>query len=249
MGRNKLIIGNWKMNGRRESNQQLLERLVAYPVAHEVMPVVCVPYPYLTQCVDYLSGSRVSWGAQDVSEYEAGAYTGEVSAGMLVDCGCRYVLVGHSERRIYFAESSESVARKAFQALQHGITAVVCVGESLAQRNDGLLAEVLEIQLGALLKAGVSLERCVIAYEPVWAIGTGRTADEQQVEDALRCIRQWGVSHGASASSLKVLYGGSVNAANAGALLALPDLDGVLVGGASLIADDFMAICDAAARV
>jgi triosephosphate isomerase len=244
--RRKLIVGNWKMHGSRPANAALLAAITgARPFLADV--AVCVPFPYLTETAATLAATGIDWGAQDCSAHEHGAYTGEVSAPMLAECGCRYTIVGHSERRGYHAESDEGVAAKAKAALARAVTPIVCVGETLAQREAGHTDEVVKRQLSVVIH---QLAHCageiVVAYEPVWAIGTGRTAtpaQAQQVHALLRAQLQAATGHGAR---VRILYGGSVKADNAKALFAMPDIDGALVGGASLKADEFIAICRAA---
>ena len=244
--RRKLVVGNWKMNGNRPANAELLAALVAArPFVADV--AVCVPFVYLSETAAQLAGSDIRWGAQDVSAHDEGAYTGEVSAGMLHECGCRYAIVGHSERRAYHAESDEVVAAKARAALGRGVTPIVCVGETLEQRDAGQTEDVVKRQLSAVIH---TLAHCaaemVVAYEPVWAIGTGRTATPEQaqaVHAVLRAQLHAATGHG---DRLPILYGGSVKADNAAALFAQADIDGGLIGGASLKAADFVAICRAA---
>ena len=209
---------------------------------------VCVPFPYLSQAQQKLSGSNVKWGAQNAHQSEKGAFTGEVSAAMLRDFDCSYAIVGHSERRAYFGEDSRLVAEK-FLAVQHaGITPILCVGETLEQRESGITESVVAGQLDALIQLGgvQALQNGVIAYEPVWAIGTGKTATSGQAQEIHMFIRQRIASlDGQVATKLCILYGGSVKANNAAELFAMPDIDGGLIGGASLVADDFLAICRA----
>lgn len=212
---------------------------------------VCVPFPYLYQAQQQLSGSAVKWGAQDVHQLDKGAYTGEVSAAMLCDFGCRYAIVGHSERRAYYNESSYLVAEKFLAAQQAGITPILCVGETLEQRESGITESVVAGQLDALIQLGgvQALHNAVVAYEPVWAIGTGKTATAVQAQAVHAFIRQRVASHDSQAAAeLCILYGGSVKANNAAELFAMPDIDGGLIGGASLVADEFLAICRAGAR-
>ena len=243
--RGKLVVGNWKMNGGLASNVRLLERLVNdwQPAAGRSI-AVCVPFPYLGQAQAALSGSPIAWGAQDVSAHDAGAYTGEVAATMLIDFGCRFVIVGHSERRQWHREGDADVAAKAGRALAAGVTPVVCVGETLAEREAGVTEEVVVRQLGAVVDAlGADMPRIVLAYEPVWAIGTGRTASPGQAQEVHAVLR--GALDNARAQDVPILYGGSVKAANAPALFAMADVDGGLVGGASLDAVEFLAIARA----
>lgn len=249
--RKPLVVGNWKMNGSLSFNQQLLEGLVTgLPALPELDMAVCVPAPYLAQVAQGLAATPVAWGAQNVSEYAAGAYTGEISVSMLKDFGCRYVLLGHSERRAIFAENDAQIAGKFRQAVTGGLIPVLCVGESQSERDAGQYAEVVQAQLAAVLHsaAGVGAEQFVVAYEPVWAIGTGRTAtpgQAQEVHDLIRsCLAGFDV---AWAEKVQVLYGGSIKPENAAELFGQPDIDGGLIGGASLNAKDFLAICSAAA--
>lgn len=249
--RRKLVAGNWKMHGALAQNAELLDAVRSGMVT---MPgvdcAVCVPFPYLAQAQQKLSGGSVKWGAQDVHQLDKGAYTGEVSAAMLRDFGCSYVIVGHSERRAYYGESSHLVAEKYLAAQQAGLTPILCVGESLEQRESGITEEVVAEQLDALIQLGgvQALRNAVVAYEPVWAIGTGKTATSAQAQAVHAFIRQRVASHdGKIASGLCILYGGSVKANNAVELFAMPDIDGGLIGGASLVADEFLAICRAGA--
>lgn len=244
-----LVAGNWKMNGSLQANRALLEAirqgLADQPPACAV--AVAVPAPYLAQVRELLQGSAVALGAQDVSRHEQGAYTGEVSAAMLGDFGVRYCLAGHSERRQYHGETDELVAAKARQLLAHGITPIVCVGETLAEREAGRTQAVVARQLGAVLdQVGAGAERIVVAYEPVWAIGTGRTATPQEAQQVHAALRAQLAGALAQAAHVPVLYGGSMNAGNAAELLAQPDIDGGLIGGAALKAPDFLKIIHAA---
>lgn len=247
--RRKLVAGNWKMNGSLAQNAGLLDAVRSGAEnLRNVDCAVCVPFPYLSQAQDKLSGSAVKWGAQDVHQLEKGAYTGEVSASMLCDFGCTYVIVGHSERRAYFGESSALVAEKFLSAQRAGLTPILCVGETLEQRENGITEAVVSEQLDALIQLGGAgaLRNAVVAYEPVWAIGTGKTASSGQAQAVHAFIRQRVASHdGQVASGLCILYGGSVKANNAAELFAMPDIDGGLIGGASLAADEFLAICRA----
>ncbi|MBG6081503.1 triose-phosphate isomerase [Rubrivivax gelatinosus] len=245
--RRKLVVGNWKMHGSRPANAELLAALIAgRPYAADV--AVCVPNVFLSETAATLAGSELRWGAQDVSEHEQGAYTGEVSAAMLAECGCRYAIVGHSERRAYHAESDAVVARKAQAALARGVTPIVCVGETLEQRDGGETEAVVKRQLSAVIH---QLTHCageiVVAYEPVWAIGTGRTATPEQAQAVHAVLRSQLHAATGRGHTMRILYGGSVKADNAATLFAQPDIDGGLIGGASLKAADFIAICRAAA--
>jgi len=247
--RRKLVAGNWKMHGALAPNASLLaavrDGMAALP---EVDCAVCVPFPYLAQAQQQLAGSVVKWGAQNVHQLDKGAYTGEVSAAMLAEFGCGYVIVGHSERRSYYGESSKLVAEKFLAAQQAGITPILCVGETLEQRESGITEQVVAEQLGALLERGgvEVLRNAVVAYEPVWAIGTGKTATAEQAQAVHDFIRKRIASQDVQiASALCILYGGSVKANNAAELFAMPDIDGGLIGGASLVADEFLAICRA----
>lgn len=239
----KHIFGNWKMNGSLASNAALLD-LLKQGLGHADCEIaVCAPAPYLAQLQSLLSGSRIAVGAQDVSADASGAFTGEVSGAMLREFGVRYVLVGHSERRQYHAESDEMVARKAQAALANGITPVVCVGETLAQREAGETEAVVRRQLAAVAQRnGHCLSEIVLAYEPVWAIGTGLTATPAQAQAVHAVLRAQLLAATTAAARVPILYGGSMNAANAAELLAQADIDGGLVGGASLKAADFLAI-------
>ncbi len=243
--RGKLIVGNWKMNGGLATNSALLVALLAGWAAPAGRKMgVCVPFPYLGQARDALQGSAIAWGAQDVSAHVAGAYTGEVSAGMLAEFGCGLVLVGHSERRQLHGETDAMVAAKAVAALNGGLTPVVCLGETLAERDAGQTLDVVGRQFDAVAaKLGARLTLVALAYEPVWAIGTGRTATPAEAQAVHGFLRQR--LSAAGAEGVKVLYGGSVKAANAAELFAMPDIDGGLVGGASLDANEFLAIAAA----
>ncbi|HHW63507.1 MAG TPA: triose-phosphate isomerase [Rhodocyclaceae bacterium] len=242
----RLVAGNWKMNGGLVSNRTLLDKLVVQP---GVEMAVCVPYPYLAQLQQRPDGLLL--GAQDVSEYEAGPYTGEVSAAMLAEFGCRYVIVGHSERRALFGEDDLSVGRKALAALGEGVVPIVCVGETLAERDAGRAMSVIGRQLEAVREVlgALAMSKVVLAYEPVWAIGSGRSASSAQVAEVHAGIREWLRARGVSSEGVRILYGGSVKPENAAALFAVPNVDGGLIGGASLVAEDFIAICRAAAGV
>jgi triosephosphate isomerase len=241
--RAKLVAGNWKMNGGRASNRRLLEELqegIAGLSAVEC--AVCVPFPYLGEVAEQLRGSAVPWGAQNVSEHARGAYTGEVSAAMLVEFACRYAIVGHSERRQLFGETDSQVAAKFAAALDAKLTPILCVGETLQERDAGRTEKVVARQLDEVLTTtGIeAFSGAVVAYEPVWAIGTGRTATPEQVQAVHAFIRKR-IFRGT-----RILYGGSVKPDNAKAIFAMPDVDGGLIGGASLVAKDFLAILRAA---
>lgn len=244
----KLIAGNWKMNGSLVDNQQLLRAVLdGLSATDSADAAVCVPAPYLAQVQSLCHGRSLAWGAQDVSEHEQGAYTGEVSAGMLRDFGCRYAIVGHSERRLYHGETDEVVARKAQRALACGITPIVCVGETESQREHGDTELVVKRQLAAVIHAvGHCATEIVVAYEPVWAIGTGRTATPEQAQAVHAVLRAQLRAAAPGQRRVRILYGGSMNAGNAAELLAQPDIDGGLIGGASLKADEFLGIIAAA---
>lgn len=245
--REKLVAGNWKMHGALSENRALLEGVLAG--VRGTRCAVCVPFPYLFQAQSILQGSAVAWGAQNLSQHAMGAYTGEVSAAMLVDFGCRYVLVGHSERRSLYGEDDATVALKFVAAQQAGLTPILCVGETLQEREGGVTDLVVGRQLDAVLdKVGVAgIGRAVVAYEPVWAIGTGRTATPEQAQDVHAFIRgRIAALDPAVADKLVIQYGGSVKALNAAELFSMPDIDGGLIGGASLNAAEFVAICSAA---
>ena len=248
--RQKLVAGNWKMHGNLKSNHQLLQDVVAGVAGlRGVSVAVCVPFPYLAQVQSVLADTPVAWGAQTLNEQAQGAFTGEVSAGMLKDFACRYVLVGHSERRAIYGESDQLVAEKFAAALAAGLHPILCVGETLAQREAGRTVEIVSAQLDAVLsRVGVAaFSSAVVAYEPVWAIGTGRTATSDQAQEVHAAIRaQVACSDAKVAEGLQILYGGSVKPSNAVELFGMPDIDGGLIGGASLVAQDFLAICRAA---
>lgn len=233
--RERLVAGNWKMHGSRESNRALLDAIVAADVAC----AVCVPFPYLAQTAERLRGTKVAWGAQTLSEHAQGAFTGEVSAAMLGEFGCRYVLVGHSERRHLYGETDAQVAAKFTAARAAGITPILCVGETLQERDGARTQEVVARQIDAVLARG-GIGEAVVAYEPVWAIGTGRTATPEQAQEVHGFLRR------RLSAQTRILYGGSVKPDNAASIFAMPDVDGGLIGGASLVARDFIAICRAA---
>jgi len=243
----KLIAGNWKMNGSLAANEGLVTALLAGLDVPNCHVALCVPSVYLPQMQSLVAGSSIDLGAQDVSQHESGAFTGEISGAMLKEFGVRYCIVGHSERRQYHFETDALVAAKAQRALACGITPIVCVGETLAEREAGKTEETVKRQLAAVIHAnGHCISEIVVAYEPVWAIGTGKTAtpeQAQQVHAVLRAQLQAATAH---AGRVHILYGGSMNAANAASLLAQPDIDGGLIGGAALKAADFLQIIGAA---
>ena len=247
--RRKFIAGNWKMNGSLAANAALVAAIKdGLPHPH-CNVAVCVPAPYFAQCQANLSGSAIAWGGQDISVHEAGAYTGEVSAAMLLDFGCTYVIIGHSERRAYHAESNEMVAQKTLRALGAGLTPIVCVGETLAERDAGETESVVGQQLDAVLSIidAEDLAKIVVAYEPVWAIGTGKTATPQMAQDVHAMLRaKLAAKNPILAVDVQILYGGSMKPDNAKELLRMPDIDGGLIGGAALKASDFLEIIRAA---
>ena len=244
--RRKLVVGNWKMHGSRAANAELLAGvLAARPFACDT--AVCTPFVYIADAALMLATSEVRWGAQDVSAHAQGAFTGEISAAMLAELGCRYVLVGHSERRALHAESDLLVAQKAQAALGKGVTPIVCVGETLAEREAGQTAEVVKRQLSAVIHLlGHCAAEMVVAYEPVWAIGTGRTASPAQAQEVHALLRAQLEAATGRCGAMRILYGGSVKPDNAAELFSQPDIDGGLIGGASLKAADFVAIVRAA---
>jgi triosephosphate isomerase len=249
----KLIAGNWKMNGSLVANEALVQGVqqgLAQALGGKHAQVaVCVPATYLSQVQQLVKGSGIDLGSQDVSAHEQGAYTGEVSAAMLKDFAVRYAIVGHSERRQYHGETDEQVAHKAQRALSAGITPIVCVGETLAEREAGKTEEVVKRQLAAVIHTnGHCISEIVVAYEPVWAIGTGKTASPEQAQAVHAVLRAQLKAATAHSDRVHILYGGSMNAANAAELLAQPDIDGGLIGGAALKGADFLTIIAAAAR-
>lgn len=249
MARRKLVAGNWKMHGSLAGNAELLQGVRTGLGGASAEVAVCVPYPYLEQTRQALAGSSIVWGAQDVSEHVQGAYTGEVSAGMLVEFGCRYVIVGHSERRSYYGDSDAIVAAKFEAAQKAGLLPILCVGETLAEREQNVTAEVVTRQMDAVIaRCGIAaLAQSVVAYEPVWAIGTGRTASPEQAQEVHATIRaRIRRDDAVVADKLQILYGGSMKPGNAAELMAQPDIDGGLIGGAALVVADFVAICNAA---
>lgn len=248
--RKKIVAGNWKMNGRRAFANELIGAIAAQPVIG-CEQIVCVPYPYLSGLCDQLSGVALKLGAQNVSEQQDGAFTGEVSAEMLSDCGCDYALVGHSERRSLYGESDQAVAEKFVRAQDGGLIPILCLGETLEERESGATEKVVGRQLDAVVAAaGIgAFVQAVIAYEPVWAIGTGLTASPEQAQEVHAFIRQKLAKEDVRvAAGVSILYGGSVKADNAAALFAGDDIDGGLIGGASLDADSFLAICKATTK-
>ncbi|MBX3611034.1 MAG: triose-phosphate isomerase [Hydrogenophaga sp.] len=243
----KLIAGNWKMNGSLAANEALLRAVIADIGQPGADVALCAPAPYLAQMQTLLQTSPLAWGAQDVSAHEQGAYTGEVSVAMLRDFGCRYAIVGHSERRQYHGETDAVVAAKAQRALSGGVTPIVCVGETLAEREAGDTEQVVKRQLAAVIHAVAHCtSEIVVAYEPVWAIGTGKTASPEQAQQVHAVLRAQLAAATQHPERVRILYGGSMNAANAASLLAQPDIDGGLIGGASLKAPDFLQIVAAA---
>lgn len=244
----KLIAGNWKMNGSLAANDALVRELVRGLDGNAGCTVaVCVPAPYLAQVQALRAGTPLELGAQDVSEQAEGAYTGEVSAAMLKEFGVRYVIIGHSERRQYHGETDAAVADKTKAALAAGITPIVCVGETLAQRDAGRTVDIVKRQMAAVIHTnGHCISEIVIAYEPVWAIGTGKTASPGEAQQVHAVLRAQLKAATPQADRVHILYGGSMNPANAASLLAQPDIDGGLIGGASLKAPDFLQIVRAA---
>jgi triosephosphate isomerase len=247
--RRKIVAGNWKLHGDRKFALELLDAVAAVDAPAGVERIILPPLPYVGELVERYEARGLQFGAQDVSANQKGAYTGEVSATMLVDVGARYGLVGHSERRQYHHESSETVARKFFAAKAAGLVPILCVGETLRERENGQMEWRLQEQLAPILERGAAaVQGAIIAYEPVWAIGTGRTATPEQAQEVHAFIRGEIAQYDARiAGSLPILYGGSVKADNAAELFSQPDVDGGLVGGASLVAADFNAIVAAAA--
>jgi len=233
MARTRLVAGNWKMHGSRAANRALLEAILK-GVPKGSQCAVCPPFPFLAEVAEQLRGSTVALGAQNVSEHAQGAYTGEVSAAMLKELGCRYVIVGHSERRQIYGEADKQVAAKYDAASGAGLTPILCVGETLAEREAGKTEDVVARQLGA-----VAFKEGVLAYEPVWAIGTGKNATPGEAQAVHAFLRK------RVPPDTTILYGGSVKAQNAKAIFAMPDVDGGLIGGASLVAEDFLAILKA----
>jgi triosephosphate isomerase len=248
--RRKLVVGNWKMHGDLAGNKALLEGVLAGVKDLNAADYgVCVPYPYMAQAQSMLQGSNVAWGAQNLSQHEKGAFTGAVAPGMLVDFGCHYVIIGHSERRALFHESNDIAAAKFDTAIKFGLTPIFCVGETLEERESGVTEQIVGRQLEVILNhvGAQALAKAVIAYEPVWAIGTGKTATPEQAQAVHAFIRQRVAQLDAGvAQGLRILYGGSMKPGNAAELMGMPDIDGGLIGGASLVAEEFVAICSAA---
>jgi triosephosphate isomerase (TIM) len=248
--RQKLVAGNWKMYGSRAFTRSLVSGLVAEFAASAPCEIaLCPPFVYLTEAARIAAGSPLALGAQDVSSEDVGAFTGEVSAAMLADAGCRYVIVGHSERRTLYGETDELVAAKFLAAQRHGLVPILCVGESLEEREADQTEAVVGRQLSAVVGAAgiAAFSQAVVAYEPIWAIGTGRTATPEQAQSVHAFIRGLlRTENGTIADFIRVLYGGSVKSANAAELFAMPDVDGGLVGGASLEVEGFTSICRAA---
>ena len=247
--RRKLVAGNWKMNGGLAANQALVQALRAGVGQPACDVAVCPPPVYLAQLQQLLAGqAAIALGAQDVSQHEGGAFTGDVSAAMLKDFGVRYAIVGHSERRQYQGETDLQVATKVKRALAAGITPIVCVGETLSEREQGLTEFIVRRQLSAVIQLnGHCISEIVVAYEPVWAIGTGKTATPTEAQAVHAVLRTQLRAATEQADRVRILYGGSMNAANAAELLAQPDIDGGLIGGAALKAPDFLTIVAAAA--
>ena len=246
--RRKLIAGNWKMHGNLAENEALLSGVLAGMGGVTANVAVCVPFPYLAQIQAKLSGSAVAWGAQNMSQHAKGAFTGEVSAAMLKDFACAYVIVGHSERRAIYGETDAVVAEKFAAAQAAGLTPILCVGETLEEREGGVTEQVVARQLDAVIaKCGIAaFAKAVVAYEPVWAIGTGKTATPDQAQAVHAFIRaKLHALDAAVADGLIIQYGGSMKANNAAELLSQPDIDGGLIGGAALVAEEFLAICRA----
>jgi triosephosphate isomerase (TIM) len=247
--RPRFVVGNWKLNGDLASNAALLDEIGGAAMAREGRTLgVCAPFPYLAQLQSRLLGGAIAYGSQDVSRFDKGAYTGDVSAAMVAEFGCSLAIVGHSERRALFGDSDDVVAAKFAQAKRAGLTPILCVGENLAEREAGTTEIVVARQLGAVIAAhGVdALRGVVVAYEPVWAIGTGKTATPEQAESVHAFLREFVAKSSVEiAQALPILYGGSVKKSNAASLFAQPNIDGGLIGGASLVADEFLGIWQA----
>ena len=255
--RKALVAGNWKMNGSKEQAEKLVSELIegfsssSYALGAQVDVAICPPVVYLDRISQLVEDSEIKLGAQNCSEHSSGAYTGELSATMLVDFGCQYVILGHSERRALFFETDQQVAEKFETVKASGLIPVLCVGETLEERESGETLNIVSTQISAVSDrlGNSAFDNAVIAYEPVWAIGTGKTASPEQAQEVHKAIRnQIAASNEAVAEKLQILYGGSMNAGNAQSLMAMTDIDGGLVGGASLKAQDFLTICQAANR-
>ena len=246
--RQRYVVGNWKLNGSLAANAALIESFGSISAVSGKTLAVCAPFAYLGQLQAALAGSALRYGAQDVSRFDKGAYTGEVSAGMVAEFGCQLAIVGHSERRAIFGDSDEAVAEKFVRAAAAGLTPILCVGEALEEREEGITEVVVARQVAAVIKlAGIeAFAGAVLAYEPVWAIGTGKTASPAQAQDVHRFLRAFIAKHSVEISNkLPILYGGSVKKSNAAELFGQPDIDGGLIGGASLVADEFLGIWQA----
>lgn len=246
--RKTLVAGNWKLNGSKDSIQELLKGILAGMSEAKTDVAVCAPYIYIPLVEEILSGTDVGYGSESISEHDSGAYTGEIAGSMLKEFSCQYAIVGHSERRTIFGEQDADTANKFAAARKHGLTPILCIGELLEERENGTTEEVVARQLDAIidLEGVEALNDAVIAYEPVWAIGTGMTASPQQAQDVHAFIRgKIAALNSGVAEKVQILYGGSVNGGNADELFAMEDIDGGLIGGASLKADDFLAICRA----
>lgn len=248
--RQPLVAGNWKMNGSKSSIKELLDGIKAgMGEVNKAEVAVCPPFVYLADVADQLAGSAVKWGSQNVSHEASGAFTGEIATSMLQDFGCHFAIIGHSERRALYGETDDDVAKKFIAARDAGITAIICVGETLEEREGGVTEEVVARQLDAVMDAAGAdaLADAVIAYEPVWAIGTGKTATPEQAQEVHAFIRnRIAGKNGDVAEKIRILYGGSMKPENAEELIGQADIDGGLIGGASLKADQFLAICRAA---
>ena len=244
--RRSLVVGNWKMNGTLASAEALAKAVIAGLGSSPADAAICAPYVFLPKLQEIVKGTNLALGAQNVADKESGAYTGEVSAAMLGEVGCKYAIVGHSERRSYYGDSDESVAARFCQALSKGLTPILCIGETLEQREQDQTFAVIDQQLAAVINAAgiAAFAGAVIAYEPVWAIGTGKTATDEQAQEVHHYIRQYLAAKDQTiADNIQILYGGSAKPDNAKGLFAMPDIDGGLIGGASLDADSFLKIC------
>ncbi len=250
MGRPRLVVGNWKMNGDSAQAEALLSSFIA-PIETVlrantgISVAVCPSFPYLGLVARILASSKITWGAQNCAPAASGAYTGEVSATMLADLKCQFVILGHSERRALFGDTNSVVALKITQVLNAGLTPIVCIGETLAERESGQVTAVISDQLKAALAVLPKSGKFVVAYEPVWAIGTGKTASPEQAQEVHALIRRQLTEAGFPAQEIAILYGGSVKASNAASLFSQTDIDGGLIGGAALVAEEFIAICSA----